>query len=100
MKTIKGIDATPEPFDELPAGVTMPSYRKLFKSAVAMGAAANAEEAIDLYQLGLKLKVEGETVDLEDAEFKLLKKVCEKNTACWIAHYHAQALLKIKESEK
>lgn len=101
MKTIKNIDDKPSHFQEdvLPETMAaLPTYRRMFKNAVGTVAARNGEEAIDLYQLGLKLKMEGSDISLEDAEFKLLKDTCEKNPAQWMAHFQAQVLLKIKES--
>lgn len=102
MKTIKDVDTKPTHFQEdIPEEVAaaMPTYRKMFKAAVGMGLAKDADNAIDLLQLGLKLKVEGD-VQLEDAEFKLLKDRCSANTPQWQAHFHAQVMLKLKESEK
>lgn len=101
MKTIKGIDESMSSFDdELPKDTVLPTYRKLFKSTVGLAAARSGEEALDMYQLGLKLKIEGADIALEDAEFKLLRGCVEKNAGQLISHYLAQLLMKLKESEK
>lgn len=102
MKTIKDVDAKPTHFqDDLPAdaAAAMPTYRKMFKAAVGMGMAKDGENAIDLMQLGLKLKVDGD-IQLEDAEFKLLKQRCSENPAQWLAHFHGQVMLKLREAEE
>lgn len=101
MKTLKDLDAKPEPMQEdTPAEIiaTFPTYRKLMKSAVGTTVAKSGEEAIDLVQLGLKLKIDGD-VSIEDAEFKLLKEKCEANPMKWESHYHGQILLKLREAE-
>lgn len=101
MKTIKGVDEKPEHFQEdVPAEViaTIPTYRRMFKAAVGMGLSKGGENAIDLVQLGLKLRIEGD-ITLEDAEFKLLKERCSENPAQWQAHFHGLVMLKLKEAE-
>lgn len=101
MKTITAVDEKPTHFqDDVPVDVlaTLPTYRKMFKAAVGMGMAKDGENAIDLMQLGLKLKVDGD-ISLEDAEFKLLKERCSANPAQWAAHFHGQVMLKLKEAE-
>lgn len=102
MKTIKNIDERPPHFDdEVPADelLKIPTYRKFFRSAIGMGLAKDGDSAMDLIQIGLKLRVEGNDVTLEDAEFKALKERCERNTPQWAAHFHGHILLKLKESE-
>lgn len=102
MKTIKNIDEKPTSFDEsLPPEeiARIPTYRKLFKAAVGLTTKNNPAEALDLYQMGLKLKIESPDVALEDAEFKLLEESCRQNPANWVAHYFAQVLLKLKGAE-
>lgn len=101
MKKIKGLEDKLSPIEELPKGVDvkLPTYRAMFKAAVGNSLGKSGEESIDLYQVGMKLKIEGDSIDLEDAEFKLLREACEKNPAQWTAHYHAQVLMKLKEAE-
>lgn len=102
MKTLKNLDEKPLSFeDDVPESVraTMPTFRKLMKAAIGMTAAKNGEESVDLFQIGLKLAVDGD-VQLEDAEFKLLNEACEKNPAQWIAHYQGQVIIKLRASEK
>lgn len=103
MKTLKDIDSKPIPFEEdIPAEALerIPTFRKLFKSSVGMLIKSNGDQAIDLYQLGLKLKLSEQDISLEDAEFNMLKDACNQNPMNWIAHFLAQVMLKLKESEK
>lgn len=102
MKTIKGLDEKPTSFDDdVPPEILaqLPTYRKMLKAALGLGAAKDGENAIDLLQIGLKLRLEGNDVSLEDAEFKLLKERCNENPAQWQAHYHGQVMLKLREAE-
>lgn len=103
MKTLKDLDTHLVHFEEdLPIDTVaqLPTYRKMYKAALGMVSSKNGEEAIDLYQVGLKLKLNEPQIDLEDAEFKLLKEACAKNPVQWMAHYHAQVVLKLKEAEQ
>ena len=105
MKTIKDIDSKPSPFETgeiIPQDQLdlVPSYRKLFRTAVGIVTGeAGGEKSIDLFQIGMKLKSAGPDIDLENSEFTLLQEQCKKNPAQWIAHFHGQVLLKLKESE-
>ncbi len=101
MKTIKSVDDKPSTFEEnVPQNVldTMPSFRKLFKAAIGLTVKSNGDQAIDLYQLGLKFKQDTPDISVEDAEFNLLKDACNSNPAGWHSHYHAQVMLKLKEA--
>ena len=102
MKKVKGLDEKLSTVEDIPDGTNLkvPTYRMMFKSAVGGSLAKSGDDAIEHYQLGLKLRLDGNEIDLEDAEFKLLKGVVEKNPSQWAAHFHAQVVLKIKESEK
>lgn len=107
MKTIKNIDDKLMYFQDIDDPLIqaqLPTYRRMMKSAVAM-AVAPGEQAIDLYQLGLKFAwSEGQTyvadLKLEDAEFKLLQEVVTKNPAAWMSHYLAQVMIRLRESAK
>lgn len=103
MKTIKQLDKRVESFsDDIPPEVLnqLPTFRQLFKAGLGMAVRNSGEKAIDLYQVGLKLKLDGPDVALEDEEFKLLKEVCDQNPAQWLSHYHAQVMLKLREAER
>lgn len=102
MKHLKGLDEKPTSFDDVPPEVMekMPTFRKLFKAAIGMATRGSGEQAIDLYQVGLKLKLAEPDLSLEDAEFNLLREACNQNAPNWISHYHAQVMMKLKEAEK
>jgi hypothetical protein len=102
MKTIKDIDSKPIYYDENASEniiSQMPSFRKMFRNAIGKMGARTGEEALDLFALGIKFKSSSSDISLEDAEFKLLSEVCEKNPDLWMSHFQAQVLLKLKEAE-
>lgn len=102
MKIIKNIDEKVKPFqDDLPEDVAnkLPSFRQLFKAGLGMAVRSDGEKAIDLYQIGLKFKLDQPDIELENAEFNTLKEVCNSNPAQWLSHYHAQIMLKIREAD-
>lgn len=102
MKTIKNIDDKPPHFDvdiEPETLLRLPTYRKMFRSAIGNGLAKDGEAAMDLIQLGLKFTQVESDISLEDAEFKILKDRCASNTPQWAAHFHGLVLLKLKEAE-
>lgn len=102
MKKIKDIDAKPEPMeDNVPTTVLeqIPTYRKMFQSAVGSSLSKSGDEAIELFEIGLKIKRASGEVILEDAEYEKLKSKCNDNQTNWTAHYHAQVMKKIKSAE-
>ena len=103
MKTIKDIDGKPEPMeDKVPSTVLeqLPTFRKMFRSAVGTALSKSGEEAIELFEIGLKVKRAKADLELEDAEFTKLKSKCDDNQAQWTSHYHAQVAMKLKAAEK
>lgn len=104
MKTLKGLDQKPETLETegVPQNVldTIPTFRRLFKILVGNCVPKpNTDEAADLWQIGLKLKCEGD-VSIEDAEFKLLKNKAKENPTQFTAHILGQMLNKLSEAEK
>ena len=55
------------------------SYRRIFKTIISLSIAKSGEEAIDLMQLGMKLKLAETDIEIEDGEFKLLRKLIDEN---------------------
>ena len=100
MKTLRGLDEKPQLLEEIAEKDKdkVLSFRQLAKTVIGRCKADNGEESIDLTQVGLKLKAEGD-VGLEDAEFKLLKAKVEKNEAELTALFQGQLLMKIRGSE-
>lgn len=99
MKTLKDIDSKPVPINEDDDMTRIATYRKMFQHVVALAAPKGGVHAVDLFQLGLKLKVDGD-VKLENAEFKLLKDAVEANPMEWRAHFLGQAVLKLDEADE
>ena len=103
MKTIKRLLEKPTHYNEAASpeeNEILPTFRRLLLNQLGASPGENGEEAIEMYQIGLKIRSANESVELEDAEFKILKKVCEKNKIQWLSHFHAQVLLLLRESEK
>ncbi len=102
MKHIKDLDEKLTHFDpEAPAqeAERLPTFRKLFLYALGSSTASNGEEAVRMWDVGIKIKNAKVDIDLEDADFNILKSVCEQNPLKWMAYYFAQILFKLKESE-
>jgi len=103
MKTLKGLDQKPVLIDDVTDEKvleTIPTFRKMLKIVAGNSQPkAGTDEAIDLFQIGLKLKSDGD-VALEDAEFRLLHNKCKDNPANFTSHILGQILLMLKEAEK
>ncbi len=103
MKTLTGLDQKPqlveEPTDEKVI-VLIPTFRTMLKRIAGnCEPKPGSEESIDLYQIGLKLAIEGD-VQLEDAEFKLLFEKSKTNPTKFSSHVLGQLLLKFKDAER
>lgn len=99
MKIIKRLNERLDHFDEKADPSALPTIRQELVKQLGISLADNAEQAIDLFQLGLKIKNAGDSVSIEDSEFNLLRKVCEKNQLKWMSHFQAQILLLLKQAE-
>ena len=103
MKKLRGLDDRPQPLEKDTSKEVreqIPKFRRLYKMAVGNAMGRDAENAIELYQVGLKLRIDSDTIELEDAEFKLLKEKVEGNDAKFASTIHAQMILRIREDEK
>jgi hypothetical protein len=102
MKTLTNVDDHLDSFNEElndDQRRVLPTYRQAFKSIVGMTLNGDPEKAIDLYQLGLKFKLDEPNIQLEDAEFKLLKEATQKNPSQLLNHFWSQILLRLKDAE-
>lgn len=105
MKRIEGIDTKPEHYqDDVTPDVMekMPTFRKMFIALAGGGSAKGQEEAMDIQQIVLKLRVlnsDGDYVDLEDAQMRLLRKKVEENTANYTAFFLAQLFEKMTKAK-
>ena len=105
MKRLAGLNEKPQHYyDDAPENIAqvMPNFRKMYIGAVGGGSAKGLEEALDLQQIVLKLRVTNESdyVDLEDAQIKLLTKKVEENTQNYSSFFLAQMFQKIKNAEE
>jgi hypothetical protein len=103
MKTLTGLDQKPVLIDDTTDEKileSIPTFRKMLKIVAGNSQPkAGTDESIDLFQIGLKLKGEGD-VQLEDADFKLLQSKTKDNPANFTSHILGQILLKFKDAEK
>lgn len=101
MKTIKGITEKLEVFslkDESEYDKT--SFQDVFRTIISLSLGKSGEQALEMFELGLKLKKNKETdLELEDAEFKLLKDYVHENKTQQPVFFHGQLLKKLKEAE-
>lgn len=103
MKTLKGLDQKPALIEDVADEkilATVLTFRKWLKIIAGNSPPKpGTEESIDLYQIGLKLKVDGDVL-LEDAEFKLLQSKAKDNSSNLPSQILGQILLKFKDAEK
>lgn len=104
MKKISGISERIKHFDrDVTEQMTekLPTFRKMFMDILGGSPSESGEEAIAMYKLGMKMMDSKEDdLSIEDSEFSLLSDKCKKNGLRWMAHYHAQVLIRLQESEK
>ena len=103
MKTLKGLDQKPGTIEETTDERILeqiPSFRRLLKILVGNCVPKpNTDESVDLWQIGLKLKQEGD-VQVEEAEFNLIRSKAKENPTQFTAHILGQLLNLLKEAEK
>ncbi len=103
VKTLKGLDEKPSLIEEVADEKVLeaiPTFRRMLRIIAGNSQPKpGTEESIDLVQIGLKLKVEGD-VSLEDAEFKLLLAKAKDNRPDYSSQILGQILLKFKDAEK
>ena len=101
MKVIKGIDEKLELFSLTDEGEKKDksSFKDMYRTIVSLSLGKSSEQALEMLELGMKIKGVEKDLELEDAEFKLLKSKVEDNMTQLPAYFHAQLLLKLKEAE-
>jgi len=103
VKTINGLNSKLQHFDESAPEVmtaSLPTFKKMFLNLLGGGQPKDGDEAIEMFALGLKIRANQEDeILLEDRELNLLKTKCLANPAGWMAHFLAQAILKLKDAE-
>ncbi len=75
-----------------------PTFRRLLKNLMGGTKAKSGEESLDMIQIGLKLKLEGD-IEVDNNEFRILKTKAEANTLEWNANWQGQVLLYLKKME-
>lgn len=103
MKKITGLDERLDHFDMIvpeKQRPQLPTFRNLFVNCLGAARPDNGAQAIESFKAATKiLRAEGDSVLLEDAEFKLLREKCEKNELAWQSYYLAQVILRIDQAE-
>ena len=103
MKILKGLDTKPSTIeDEITEAQrdTIPTFRRCFKILVGNCIPKpQTDEAVDLWQIGLKLKQEGD-VPIEDAQYKLLLSKSKENPTQFTAHILGQMIELLNEAGK
>lgn len=100
MKTIKDIDAQIQHWEDGFPKDQLPTYRRMFCNALGVAKANSGDEAVSIFDLGIKIKncLEND-IDLENAEFELLRRCVIANTANLYAHFQAQMIKKLNFKE-
>lgn len=101
MRQIEGLDQKLTHFDDAadaPIKDGLPTFRRCYINGLVSAQAKDGEEALELYRIGNRIREAKDSVRLEDADFKILEGKIRANAPAWLAHYHAQLLLKLKTS--
>lgn len=101
MKRLTGLDDKIVNLEagEVPAD-QLPSYRNLLKTILNRQVAKNAEEALDVNQILLKLRLVESDIEFENAEFKLIKDKVNENQAKMFQGPHGQMVAYLEKCEK
>lgn len=106
MKKLMAIDTQIELLDgsEANPNIKLPTIRSLIKIILSNQVPRNGEESLDINQVLLKLRQVELDIELENAEFKILKEKVGENQAKMFQGPHGQLLAYLnaceKESEK
>lgn len=104
MMTLKELSKKPEILDDNPTPELMkdvPTYRRLFKMVVGNSMATEkTEQAVDMVQIAMKLRIDEDSIPLEDAQFKLLREKVVENQVKMTALFQGQMINLLDECEK
>lgn len=107
MIELKGLNQKPETLEENPTPELLrevPTYRRLFKMIIGNSLAKDkSEESVDMVQIAMKLKIDDDSIPLEDAQFKLLREKVIDNYPKLTGMYQGQLLMlldKCKDDSK
>lgn len=102
MKTLKNVDREVEYLDgfNLPSGTKLSTMRMLLKILLNRTVSKSPDEAIDINQLLLKLRLVESDIQLENAEFKVMKEKVEANEMKMPQGEYGQLVTYVRECEK
>ena len=98
MKKLTGLEEKLEKLNEKDSD--MQSFKEFFKAAVSFSITKSGDEAVDLFEIAIKIRRANGEVDLEDAEFKKLSSKVGENPVGWPSWVHAQLVSKLRAIEK
>jgi len=102
MKIIKGVNEKLELFSLNEEGEQKDkaSFKDMYRTVISLSMGNSGDQALEMFELGLKIKGnKSDELELEDAEFKLLKDKVQENKLQQPAHFLGQLLLKLKVAE-
>lgn len=102
MKVIKGVNEKLDLFSISEEGEQKDkaSFKDMYRTVISLSLGNSGDQALEMFELGLKLKnTKTDDVELEDAEFKLLKEKVQENKLQQPAHFLGQLLKKLKAAE-
>jgi len=100
MKTLTGLNEKLQALNDEEKQENIPTFKRVYRILLGNSLATSGEDAIEMMQLGLKLRQDETSIKVEDAEFKLLKSVAERNEPRYVAHILAQILIRLKADEE
>lgn len=106
MKTLKTLNVVPELSEDhsdlVAEGrkVKIQTIKRMLRDAIALSTPKNMDSAEEREQLRMKLMLVEDEIQIEDAEFKLLKEIVELNPCGWVQHYYNQVAKVIREAGK
>lgn len=100
MKTIKGIDEKLDIFSlEDKVEKDKMSFRDIYRTILSLSLSNSGAQAMEMVDVALLLKAAKEDVQLEDAQFNLLKEKVDANPMKQPAFFQAQLFRKLKAAE-
>lgn len=103
MKTITGLNERLVHFDDAaPEAIAtaLPTFKKMILNVLGGSAAANGEEAIAMYEIGMRMRALEDVIELKDEDHLMILSKLRPNSLGWLAHYHAQVLLKVLSAQE
>ena len=107
MIEVTGLNRKMDHYDEdvkskiISTGGSMPDMRSMAIQALGKGVGKSKEQSIEAFAvIGLLLKNKGDVINMENAEFKLMKELCEDSSAFTDRFFYAQLVMWVDENEK